>query len=361
MSPLVSIVVPVFNAAPFLEGCLANLSGQGLAPEEYEVVLVDDGSTDGSSSLCDQLAAAALTGQVRVLHQRNQGAGAARNAGMDAARGTYLYFFDADDQLSQGALRTLVDRCEEEWLDVLFFSGEIDFESEQVRRLSHLGEGYCRRRQLPGACSGEEMFIAQQEADNFIAQPCLMVSRLDFVRRAQARFAEGIVNEDNLFVLLATVRASRVDVDPASYYRYRVRGGTVTTSNHGGFRRFDAHLALAIEFDHERLRALDQGKRELAQAIAKVSDWFLYLALEAYLGLGEGCPEPTTEDPFGLSLYRQLLRPLAEERRCRQDLEGRVEALEARLDEMEGSTTWRVGSALTALPRALKDACCPAR
>lgn len=354
MKPSLSIILPIYNAASYLDSCIATLSRQGLSKDEYELVMVDDGSTDSSPSQCDSYAASLPN--ARVLHQANRGAGAARNAGMDAARGEYLYFFDVDDGLEDGALRTLLDRCKHDALDVLFFAGELEYASEEARRTSPQDEAYFERRQHPGIVSGECMFIQQQKDANFCAQPCMLMTRLTFVREAGVRFAEGIINEDNLYVLLATIRAHRADVDPHPYYRYIVREGSVTVSNTSGFKRFDAHFWLAREFQKEYFRASEAGKEELAHAIAPLVNWFRSIALESYLESEGDTPEPTANDPISLALYHDLYERIKREEQERKTLESRLAEVTAQLEETQASTTWKVGRALTALPRALKDA-----
>lgn len=92
----VSLIVPVYQAASFLRAAVDSMRAQTHA--DIEILLVDDGSTDGSGALCDAMALE--DARVRVIHQRNAGSGAARNAGMDAAQGEYVLFCDADDRLS---------------------------------------------------------------------------------------------------------------------------------------------------------------------------------------------------------------------------------------------------------------------
>lgn len=106
--PLVSVIVPVYNTARYLPACLASLRSQRYAA--LELLLIDDGSTDGSAALCD--AAAAADPRVRVLHQKNAGLAAARNAGLARARGEYLTFVDSDDLLHRDAIARLLAACE---------------------------------------------------------------------------------------------------------------------------------------------------------------------------------------------------------------------------------------------------------
>lgn len=95
-NPLLSIVCPVYNVAPYLKACLQSLLTQEF--HDFELILVDDGSSDGSGALCDQ--AAAKDTRVRVFHQANHGLSGARNRGIESARGEYLAFVDSDDTVS---------------------------------------------------------------------------------------------------------------------------------------------------------------------------------------------------------------------------------------------------------------------
>ena len=103
-APLVSIIVPVYNTAAWLGACLDSIAGQSY--QDLEVLLVDDGSTDGSLELC--LARAAADRRFRVLTQPHAGVSAARNLALEEARGRYLQFVDGDDALPAGATEALV-------------------------------------------------------------------------------------------------------------------------------------------------------------------------------------------------------------------------------------------------------------
>ena len=102
--PLISIIVPVYNAEPYLDNCLDSIAAQTW--ENLEVWLVDDGSTDASPALCD--ARAAADPRFHVLHQANAGVSAARNAALERATGRYLQFVDGDDYLPSTATERLV-------------------------------------------------------------------------------------------------------------------------------------------------------------------------------------------------------------------------------------------------------------
>ena len=105
MSPSVSVVIPVYNVAPYLQECVDSVLSQRFT--DFEVLLVDDGSTDGSGAICDELAQ--KDPRVVVLHQENGGACSARNCGIDHARGEFLVFVDADDLVTEDYLQHLMD------------------------------------------------------------------------------------------------------------------------------------------------------------------------------------------------------------------------------------------------------------
>ena len=106
MAPQLSIIVPVYNPGEYLPRALGCIAAQTRG--DFECILVDDGSTDGSAAVCDQWAA--KDERFRVIHQKNAGASAARNAGIEAARAPWLLFADADDALAPDAAETLLAR-----------------------------------------------------------------------------------------------------------------------------------------------------------------------------------------------------------------------------------------------------------
>ena len=99
MKDLISVIVPVYNVAAYLPQCLQSILTQTY--ETLEVILIDDGSTDDSGRICDEYAA--KDSRIRVIHQKNAGAAAAKNAGLRIATGEYLSFVDSDDYLEPGA------------------------------------------------------------------------------------------------------------------------------------------------------------------------------------------------------------------------------------------------------------------
>lgn len=119
--PMLTVIVPVFNVASYIEECLQSLESQTY--QDLEIILVDDGSTDCSPRICDEHAE--KNPRIRVIHIRNQGVSHARNTGIDAAEGKYIYFMDADDLLSDSrTLEKLMKFAEDP--DVDFIASKFD-------------------------------------------------------------------------------------------------------------------------------------------------------------------------------------------------------------------------------------------
>ena len=109
-----SIIVPVYNAEEYLDRCLVSIIEQGFS--SYEVILVDDGSTDSSSLICDRYSEG--DARFRTIHKKNGGVSSARNAGLDLAKGEYVMFVDSDDALLPDSLEAMFENVTNEDLAV---------------------------------------------------------------------------------------------------------------------------------------------------------------------------------------------------------------------------------------------------
>ena len=129
MEPLISVIVPIYNIVEYLENCVNSILGQSYG--NIEVLLIDDGSTDGCGELCD--AFARRDRRVRVIHQQNAGIGAARNRGLKEAKGEYLAFVDGDDLLKRKYLEVLVSAARKYACEIAICS-YLDKEGECLKK-----------------------------------------------------------------------------------------------------------------------------------------------------------------------------------------------------------------------------------
>lgn len=112
-----SIIVPIYGVEQYLHKCVDSLLSQDLPSSEYEIILVDDGGKDACPQICDDYAAA--HDNIRVMHRKNGGLSAARNSGIEVAKGEYVMFVDSDDYIEPNVLKGLLAQVERDNLDVL--------------------------------------------------------------------------------------------------------------------------------------------------------------------------------------------------------------------------------------------------
>ena len=243
--PALTVISNVWNDAARLPRAVASALAAWDGPE-VEVLVVDDGSTDGTGAVADSLADA--DPRIRVVHRgENDGApGAPRNLGLAEARGTYVAFCDSDDEYLPGTLRRLVDAAEEQEADVAA-GGVSRFNERTGRTTSLAATDYVAGHVEPLAPSSplwhDTIAVAK-------------VIRRDFLEREQIRFPEGILYEDQPFTVAVWARAHRIaTIDETVYLWYvnNVAGEeSITARRHeiGNFhdritanRAIDAYLA----------------------------------------------------------------------------------------------------------------------
>ncbi|MFG2496604.1 CDP-glycerol glycerophosphotransferase family protein [Streptomyces sp. NPDC048441] len=216
MTPRLAVVVPVYNVEEFLGPCLRSLAEQTMP--DLEVVMVNDGSTDGSPRIAREFAA--QDGRFRLVEQENAGLGAARNAGVREARGTYLTFVDSDDIVPADAYERMLAALEE--------SGS-DFATGNVHRLRTDGRSEQSAMFLKAMGSnrrGTHVTRDWELLGDRIA--CNKVFRRDFWDRHAFAFPEGVLFEDTPVMIPAHFLAESVDVLKEPVYLWRQRDGSIT-------------------------------------------------------------------------------------------------------------------------------------
>lgn len=199
MIPVVSVIVPVYNVKDYIERCVESLCGQTL--REIEILLVDDGSTDGSGVICDKLAE--KDARIKVIHKENEGQGIARNCGIEAAKGQFAAFVDADDYMEKEAYQYLIEEADRYHADVICFGY-----SKDDSRGNSMYQSQIRER----CYSGEEVkrgfalhFFGDDPRDDDMrgVSACMSVYRMELVKEHGIRFPSErkVLSEDTVFNL----------------------------------------------------------------------------------------------------------------------------------------------------------------
>lgn len=221
-TPLVSVIVPVYNAEPFLPRCLDSIRGQSWP--RLEVWLVNDGSADASLALCRETEAADR--RFHVIDKPNSGVSDSRNAGLDAASGKYIQFVDSDDYLPPNATETLVHAAESTGADLIVGHFYRDFGDKLVH------QGHIRdRRVMTRAEYAEEMMKAP--SNFYYGVLWNKLYRRTILEAGRLRFQRGLSwCEDFLFNLeyLKHVRLAAAIPEPVYYYVRRENSLVMTES-----------------------------------------------------------------------------------------------------------------------------------
>lgn len=233
-----SVVVPVFNVERYLGECLDSLLGQSFG--DFEAICVNDGSTDSSRQVLAGFAQG--DSRIRIIDRANGGLSAARNTGLDAAAGKYVYFLDSDDALEPDALERVHSLMEAERLDYLAFSTDVFFDdpaADTPAERERAGAYYTPPSGLTGrVMSGRDLMLAQFGESYHCTTVQLRVFRRESLDPGICRFPEGLIHEDNYFTPVALLSASRAMLIPDRLYRRRVRAGSIMTAS--GTERFHA-------------------------------------------------------------------------------------------------------------------------
>jgi CDP-glycerol glycerophosphotransferase len=233
--PAISVIVPVFQVEPFVGACLRSIAGQTVA--DLEVIVVDDGSSDGSAAIAHRFAE--QDRRFRVITQENRGLGAARNVGLDAADCDAVAFVDSDDILPPDALARLHGSLQRTGSDIA--TGMVHrFDGRTARPAPWLKKAFVRSRSRTHV-TRFEWLVSDRTAWN-------KVWRRSFLEQHRLRFAEGVFHEDIPMVVPAHFLARSVDVIANPVYLWRVRDGGERSITQ---RRLDLRLL------HDRAAAVE--------------------------------------------------------------------------------------------------------
>lgn len=227
--PYFSLILPVYNVEKYVKRCVNSLLRQEYT--DYEIILVDDGSTDSSGSICDKLAD--KNNNIFAYHKENGGLSDARNYGMDRAKGNYILFIDSDDWVDEKLLISLHNHLNKSNVDILKFGFQKMQEGNYKNTFfSHFNIGVYDRRQieetiLPYTIGPKRLFCYEQNACKSVWSH---VYSLNFLRENNIRFVSEreILNEDYLFNLHTLLYAKSLEVTHYILYYYDYREGSLS-------------------------------------------------------------------------------------------------------------------------------------
>ena len=230
------IIIPAYNAEQYLGDCMHSVLSQK-TEYSYHVILIDDGSRDSTPAICDRFAEHP---QVSVIHQKNSGPAAARNAGLATLFGRYIMFVDSDDLLCPGAIQTMLDTA---------FRHNCDIVEGGMHYLSSDGRSPAYRHSS-----------AQRISDPYLLQgyPCGKVFKAGLF--CAVRFPEGYWYEDSIISFLISPSAETVWGIPDIVYDYRVNQAGLTVTTHGRPKAADTYWITELLMQAHRNQGLSENE-----------------------------------------------------------------------------------------------------
>lgn len=257
MAPYFSIILPIYNVEQYLKRCVRSVIDQDF--DDYEIILVNDGSTDGCLGLCDELARQHSC--IRVIHKENGGLSSARNAGLEIARGQYIWWVDSDDWIEPGALNCLYQATAEKSPDMVKFNYyRVEQETTAVQSSAQ-----------PGLYTGIEIEQLRNLAFYFPGKFTLSawsyIYRQDFLRKHKLTFVSerSVGSEDYLFNLEALLLAQSACVISDILYDYEQRAGSLTQKYRVQLPQKYTQLYLLLRERYEKAGKLGQYESKICR------------------------------------------------------------------------------------------------
>ena len=263
---IISVVMPVYNVEEYLDACVHSVIHQTY--QNIEIILVDDGSTDSSPQMCDSYAK--KDSRIKVIHQPNAGLSMARNAGMACATGSYIYFLDSDDYIAPNTIKILYEAIEKEKSDLVFFDAHTVYDGKE----SGFPAMEYMRKKAYESCQGSEMLLKLHLDGVFYTAVPLMLMDFAYIRKIGLTFYPGILHEDNLFTVIAYLKARKVThVHNALYYR-RMRENSIMTVpfSKRNFLGYSTCIQKLIPYYQEAQEG-SYAKRFLARFLKERMNW----------------------------------------------------------------------------------------
>jgi glycosyltransferase involved in cell wall biosynthesis len=220
-----SIIVPVYNSDKYLSKCLDSLLAQDIPSDEYEIIIINDGSTDGSLTIAEYYSN--HYPNIKIISQDNKNVGGARNTGIRESAGKYLFFVDSDDYIRPDCLGNLLDCMETKSLDLLRFNYEsVNVKGEIIPKCNNSTHSIVYSENVVDG----ESFLTDYLG--WACYPWLFIFNASFIKNNNFYFIENIYYEDTKWLVQVLLEVKRVQSINKQVYFYMQHSGSITQSAH---------------------------------------------------------------------------------------------------------------------------------
>lgn len=266
-----SIIIPVYNVEKHIRPCIESILRQGLEEEIYEVIIVNDGSTDHSMEMIEEIIQ--QHNNTKVINQENQGVSVARNNGIEAAKGEYIQFIDSDDLLIENTLSYLLNKAILSKAD-LIVGDFIKVNDEEIQKFDQ--QSFKQKDGTSQEKSGRELFL--QDLNPYYCHVWRTLYRREFLNEHQLRFIPNICFEDIPFTHQCYIKANQCVRMNWQFYIYR-KGQTSITSSFTKKKALDYGFSVCKLWELSKAPEIDDTVRLKIRDDAFVSFSMLFYVL----------------------------------------------------------------------------------
>lgn len=268
-----SLVVPVYNVAPYARQCLQSIKEQTF--KDFECIVIDDQSTDGSYEICAE--EVSKDARFKLFRQPHGELSAARNYGLSFASGEYVWWIDSDDYLKPDCIEQSLRFMEANSLDLAFFNGEV-IDCNSNKEVYRNEANYHIRKGVYGICSGPEMFTSMIANQDFIYAVFLQCIRRDRIKKL---YLDRLPAQDMLYTIQNLLLQRRVGHLPLNLYSKRSRDGSAVSTGmtfdkaYGAYRTVKALLAwienedISSKVGNEAINALEWWMDRMVESMPR--------------------------------------------------------------------------------------------
>ncbi len=255
-----SIIIPVYNVKDYIEECIKSIVDQNY--KNYELILVDDGSTDGTGILLDSYE---NIPQIKIYHKQNEGPSKARNFGIERSKGDYLMFIDSDDMLySHDCLEKLNNYLNGNQYDIIQYKMVFLYNNKYKHNKNIVDVNYINEK-------NDRLMILNQNG-NISASPCDKIVKASLIKENNIYFPEGMLHEDIKWSYELYMKAENIEVLNEEFYVYRQQrlGSTTSTKSKKSAQDLFSIIKYFLDFDYA-----NESEKKLYYNM--ISYWYLIL------------------------------------------------------------------------------------
>lgn len=260
--PLISVIVPVYNVEPYLQKCVDSVLNQSF--QNFELILVDDGSIDNSGKICNEYAL--KDKRIKVIHQKNSGLSTARNNGFKITKGDYICFLDSDDWYSKNALEVLFN---------IIKNNEVEISMIKLVETNTENISFERKKGVKILSSDDCINSLKKEHSNYVT-PCNKLYKRELLEKL--KFPEGIIFEDFHIIIERYSQIKQLGYSEEACMFYRQRDGSICRSK---FSIKSLQYVDALE--HVTSKLSEMNKKDILYYFSnKLLDSYMEYSLKLY-------------------------------------------------------------------------------